>query len=46
LVFTVKPVYEGHSRERKNVAVLNSWPLYTGKNYIQYLLMGKWDCPS
>ena len=27
---TVKPVYKGHSREPENVALMNSWPLYTG----------------
>ena len=37
----VKPVYRGHSRELENVAFMNSCPLYTGQNYIQYSLIGK-----
>ena len=29
-IYTVKPVYKGHSREPENVAFLNSCPLYAG----------------
>jgi len=28
--YSVKPVYKGHLRESKNVAFMNSRPLYTG----------------
>ena len=38
---TAKLVFRGHSRELENVAFMNSCPLYTGQNYIQYSLMGK-----
>jgi hypothetical protein len=29
-LYTVKPVYKGHSREPKNVPFMSSCPLYTG----------------
>jgi hypothetical protein len=38
---TVKPVYKGHWREPVNVPIMNSCPLYTGSNYIHYLLNGE-----
>ena len=44
LLYTVKPhlsVYNRHSREPENVPFMNSCPLYTGKNYMYYSLMGK-----
>jgi len=28
--YTVKPVYNGHSREPPKVAVIDRWPLYRG----------------
>ena len=40
---TVKLVYKGHSREPENVVFMSSCPLYTGQNYMHYLLMGKID---
>jgi hypothetical protein len=42
---TVKPVYKGHSREPENVVFMSSCPLYTGQNYMHYLLMGKMRLP-
>jgi len=38
-LYTVKPVYKGHSREPENVVFISSCPLYTG--YMHYSLMGK-----
>jgi hypothetical protein len=42
---TVKPVYQGHTREPENVAFMSSYPLYTGYNYMHYSLMGKMRMP-
>jgi len=30
ILYTVKPVYKGHSREAENVPFISSCPLYTG----------------
>jgi hypothetical protein len=30
IIYTVKPVYKGHSQEPENVAFMNSCPLYAG----------------
>jgi hypothetical protein len=38
---TVKPVYKDHSRGPENVVFMSSCPLYTGSNYMHYLLMEK-----
>ena len=40
-LYTVKPVYTGHSREPENLVFWDSCPLYTGKNNMHNSLMGK-----
>ena len=45
IIYTVKPVYKGHSSEHDNVAFMSSCPLYTGKNYMHYSLMGEMRLP-
>ena len=43
----VKPEYKGHSwtKEPENVPYMNNCHLYTGYNYMNYLLMGKMRLP-
>ena len=36
---TVKSQYEGHSRVPENVPAMNSFHLFIGYNYVQYLLL-------
>jgi len=43
--YTVKPVYEDHSREPENMSFMSSCPLYTGKDYMHFSLMGKMRLP-
>ena len=37
VIYTVKPIYKGHSREPENVPFMKSFPLYTGENCMHYL---------
>jgi hypothetical protein len=30
VIYTVKPIYKGHSREPEKVPFMKSFPLYTG----------------
>jgi hypothetical protein len=46
MLFTVKPVYKGHSREPENVPFMSSCPLYRLKwLYMHYSLIGKMRLP-
>jgi hypothetical protein len=40
-MYTIKPVYKGHSREPENMTSINSCPLYTSQNYMHHPLMGQ-----
>jgi hypothetical protein len=42
IIYTVKPVYKGHTTEPENVAFMNRCTLYTGTNYMHKSLMGIW----
>jgi len=39
--YTVKLVYNSHSREPVNVTFMSSCPLYTGQNNMHFSLMGE-----
>ena len=36
VIYTVKPVYKGHSMEKQKVAIVRRWPLYRG-HFIYFL---------